>query len=71
MRNIFIIVIFGLVAGCAGTPYRANSFSPKAGPHCPDGQIAVVELRIMDNRYDCVAPEFFEQPEMLSYDEDM
>ncbi len=71
MRNVFIIMIFCLVAGCAGTPDRENSFSAKAGPHCPGGQIAVVERRMMDDRYDCVDPEFLQQPEMLSYDEDM
>ena len=35
MREIFIIVIFCLVAGCAGIPDRGNSFSAKAVPRCP------------------------------------
>jgi len=26
---------------------------------------------MMDSRYDCVDPGFFEEPEMVNYDEDM
>jgi len=37
----------------------------------PAGQVAVLERRMMDSRYDCVDPGFFEEPEMVNYDEDM
>jgi hypothetical protein len=70
MRDMLIVMISSLVSGCAGIPDRVNSFSAKAGPHCPAGQVAVVERRMMDDRYDCVDPGFIEQSEMVNYDED-
>ena len=71
MRHVLILISFCLMAGCAGTPDRENSFSSKTGPRCPAGQMAVVERRVKDDRYDCVSPDFFERPEIMSYDEDM
>ena len=57
MRNIFIIVIFGLVAGCAGSLDRENSPSTKTGPECSAWKTLVVE----DGRYYCVDDELLEE----------
>ncbi len=76
MRNSLIVICLSLVAGCVSRAghenltVRENSFSAKAGPRCPGGMIAIVERRMMDDRYDCVDPEFFEAPEMVSYDDE-
>jgi hypothetical protein len=79
MWNFLIVMTFFLVTGCAGTldsqnlsltSDRVNAFRPKTGPYCPPGQIAVVEIRMMDNRYDCVEPYFFEQTEMVDFRDD-
>ncbi len=56
MRRLLIVMIFSLVAGCAGTPYRGHAASAKIEPDCPRGKIVVVEA----NRYFCVDPDVFE-----------
>lgn len=50
---------------------RENSFSAKAGPRCPGTQIAVVERRMNDDRYDCVSSEYLDYSEPVNYDNDM
>ena len=71
MRKPLMIMLTCLAAGCAQAPERVNSFSAKAGPKCPGSQVAVVERRMGDTRYDCVEVDFFEQTEMVSYDDEM
>ena len=70
MRILSLLISLLLMVGCAGTPDRENSFSSKTGPRCPPGQMAVVERRLKDDRYDCVAEGFFDRSEIVSYDGD-
>lgn len=56
MWRFLILMTFSLVAGCAATPYRGNSYSAKTEPDCPRGKVGVVE----DDRYYCVDPDVFE-----------
>ncbi len=71
MRYFLTLTIACLAAGCAANPDRVNSFSATAGPRCPGNQVAVVERRMMDDRYDCVDVDFFDQREMVNYDDDL